>query len=73
MKDGLNLNLNFLITLEYLYKQGVKMGKKEALNKLDNLHSRIEFDIKRKQGKDQSALKDYKKMVEDIKSEIKDI
>lgn len=46
------------------------MGKREALNKLDNLHSRIEFDIKRKQGKDQSALKDYKKMVEDIKTEI---
>ena len=46
------------------------MGKREALNKLDNLHSRIEFDIKRKHGKDQSALKDYKKMVEDIKTEI---
>ena len=49
------------------------MGKEEALKKLDNLHGRIEFDIKRSSAQNQKGLKDYKKMVEDIKKEIEDI
>jgi len=46
------------------------MGKEDAMKKLNNLHDRIKFDMKRNRGNDQIGLKDYKKMVEEIKDEI---
>lgn len=49
------------------------MGKKEALKRLDNLHGRIEFDLKRMGSSSKVGLKDYKKMVEEIKKEIEDL
>ncbi|MFW6083367.1 MAG: hypothetical protein ACOC7O_01870 [Thermoplasmatota archaeon] len=49
------------------------MGKEEALKKLDNLHSRIEFDIRSMGSKSGAGLKDYKKMIEEIRDEIESL
>ena len=46
------------------------MGKEEVLKKLNNLHNRIDFDIKRK---NDQGLKDYKKMVKEIIEDVKEL